>query len=393
MRGSERACAVVTERAPAVGTNDRAASPEEPARQPGLRTTTRIELPWRTIARILLVLAVLWLLYELRGFLLTFLIALLLTAAFDPPVRWLQRRGIPRSGAVGLVFLAFIAGIVGILLLLIPPLVDEARAVADRLPELVDKTRGILQNRYPSLYERLQNFAQNQADSGSVNIPVALPSIISVGAGIVTAISDLFVALVMTAYLLLDGRRIYRWSVRYLPDDQEAKVRQALPQISHVVAGYVAGQVLTSALFGIFAFTVLSIVGVPQAVFLAVLAAILDAVPIVGVAIATVPAALLALTGSVADAAIVVGAYIGYQQIENHYIVPKVYSGTLQISSFAVLVAVVIGGELLGILGALLALPIAAAIPVVERIWIGGGRPGPLAQPPDEGPPHDTVAG
>jgi predicted PurR-regulated permease PerM len=176
---------------------------------------------------------------------------------------------------------------------------------------------------------------------------------------------------VMTAYLLLDGQRIYRWCVRYLPDDQEAKVRQALPEISHVVSGYIAGQALTSLLFGTFAFLLLTALSVPQAIFLAVLAAVLDAVPTVGVAIATVPAALLALTQSFTTAIIVVAAYIAYQFIENHFIAPKVYSDTLKISPFAALVAVIVGGELLGVIGVLLALPIAAAIPVVERIWFG----------------------
>jgi predicted PurR-regulated permease PerM len=239
------------------------------------------------------------------------------------------------------------------------------------LPDLVERFRGILQSRYPSLYQRLQDFANRQAQGGSLNIPVSVPSIVSVGAGIVSGIGDFFVALVMTAYLLLDGQRIYRWCVRYLPDEQEAKVRQAIPEISHVVSGYLAGQVLTSLMFGIFSFLLLTVLGVPQAVFLAVLAAVMDAIPIVGVAIATVPAALLALTQSFTTAIIVVAAYIAYQQLENHVIVPKIYSETLNVSSFAVLVAVVIGGELLGIIGVLLALPIAAAIPVVERIWIG----------------------
>ncbi len=330
-----------------------------------------IDLSWRMIGKILLVLALLWLTYQLRGFLLTLFIALLLTAAFAPPVAWLQRRNIPRPGAVTLVFLAFLAFLAGILLLLIPPLIDESKELYKRLPGLVERTEGILRQRYPNLYQRLQDFADRQAEGGSVDIPISVPDILSVGVGIASGIGDLFVALVMTAYLLLDGQRVYRWSVRYLPDSQETKVRRAIPEISQVVSGYIAGQVLTSIMFGVFSFLLLTVLGVPQAIFLAVLAAIMDAVPIVGVAIATVPAALLAFTVSLTAAVIVVAAYIVYQQIENHVIVPKIYSDRLKISSFAVLVAVVIGGELLGILGVLLALPIAAAIPVVERIWIG----------------------
>jgi predicted PurR-regulated permease PerM len=109
---------------------------------------------------------------------------------------------------------------------------------------------------------------------------------------------------------------------------------------------------------------------VPQALFLALLAAAFDAVPLVGVFIATVPAVLLALTVSVPAAIIVLVAYVVYQQFENYVLAPRVYRGTLQISSFAVLIAVLVGAQLLGIVGALLALPVAAAIPVVEQIWI-----------------------
>jgi predicted PurR-regulated permease PerM len=198
--------------------------------------------------------------------------------------------------------------------------------------------------------------------------PVA--NIIAVGRSLFTGASNALLVLVMTAYLLSDGRRIYQWAVRYLPDDQEEKVRRALPEISHVVSGYVVGQLATSFLFGLFSFGILKAVGVPQALFLALIAALLDAVPIIGALIATVPAVLLALTVSPTAAIIVLVAYLIYQQIENYIIVPRVYRGTLQISSFAVLIAVLIGSELLGILGALLALPVAAAFPVVERIWI-----------------------
>jgi predicted PurR-regulated permease PerM len=363
---------MATEQAPPAATQDRGETVvSPPARGTRRAETIRLDLTWRMIGKILLVLALLWLLYQLRSFLLTFVIALMLTAAFAPPVGRLQRRGLPRSAAVAIVFLVFILCVAGILLLLIPPLVDESKDLYKRLPSLVERTRGILQSRYPSLYQRLQDFANREAQGGSLHIPVSVPTLLSVGVGIVSGIGDFVVALVMTAYLLLDGQRVYRWCVRYLPDKQEAKVRQALPEISHVVSGYLAGQVLTSLMFGIFSFLLLTALNVPQAIFLAVLAAVMDAIPIVGVAIATVPAALLALTQSFTTAIIVVAAYIAYQQLENHVIVPKIYSETLKVSSFAVLIAVAIGGELLGIIGVLLALPIAAAIPVVERIWIG----------------------
>ncbi len=334
------------------------------------RVIARMELPWRTIAKVIFTIAVLLLVVRLRSIILLFVISLLLTAALNPAVAWFQKRGLKRGVAVTVVLLGLLAFFALILLILIPPIVDETGKFVDDLPDYVDHTQGLLQSRYPSLYERLRNYAEQKAQNGGIPVDVPIPRLIAAGAGIVQGVSDTVIVFVITAYLLLDGQRIYRWLVRYLPDNQESKVRQAMPEISSVVSGYVVGQVLTSLLFGIYSFALLSILGVPQPLFLALLAAVLDAVPIVGVAIATVPTVLLALTVSIPAAIIVVVAYVLYQQVENYVIVPRVYRGTLQISSFAVLVSVIIGSELLGILGVLMALPIAAAIPVVERIWI-----------------------
>jgi predicted PurR-regulated permease PerM len=346
------------------------------------RVIARIELPWRTVVRVILILAIIWLIIRLWSILLLLLISLLLTAALNPAVVWLQRRGLKRSGAVSVVLLGVLAVFVIFLLLLIPPIVDETSKFIDDLPAYVERTRGLLQDRYPTLYARLEEYAQQQASGQGLAFDIPVPRILSAGAGIFQGISNTIVVLVITAYLLLDGGRIYRWSVRYLPDSQEVKVRRAMPEISSVVSGYVVGQIFTSLIFGIFAFIVLSIADVPQPLFLALLAAILDAVPIIGVFVATIPAFLLALTVSVPTAIAVLIAYVVYQQVENYVIVPRVYRGTLQISSFAVLVAVIVGGELLGIIGVLMALPIAAAIPVVERIWIDTApKPSSVAEP------------
>jgi predicted PurR-regulated permease PerM len=336
-------------------------------RLPILRTRTQIEIPMRTVARIILTLALIWLVGQLFSVILTFVIALMLTAALAPAVNWLEHRGVKRMLAVAITMLIMLAGIALLVFLLLQPVIDEGRQFADDFPSYVDKVSSRFDTSVPDLYDRIQETAKRLQANDLVG---PLANIIAVGRSLFTGASNALLVLVMTAYLLSDGRRIYLWAVRYLPDDQEEKVRRALPEISHVVSGYVVGQLATSILFGLFSFGVLKAVGVPQALFLALIAALLDAVPIIGALIATVPAVLLALTVSPTAALIVLIAYLAYQQLENYIIVPRVYRGTLQISSFAVLIAVLIGSELLGILGALLALPVAAAFPVVERIWI-----------------------
>jgi predicted PurR-regulated permease PerM len=336
------------------------------------RVATRIELPAKTIAKVILTLVIIWLLTKLWTILLLLFIAILLAAALNPPVRQLQRRGVPRTGAVAFVFLALFGCFALILLLVIPSLIDEGRQFTDELPSYVEKTQDILKDN-PDLYDRIQA----AANRGSADPSVVFSGFLAFSSGLISAVSNALIVVVLTIYILSDGQRIYAWCIRYLPEKQEDKLRRAIPEVSQVVSGYVVGQLITSALFGVYTFGVLSLMDVPQPLFLAILAAFADAIPIAGVLIATVPAVLLALTVSWEAAAIVFVAYLAYQQVENYVIVPRVYRGTLNVSSFAVLISVLVGGQLLGIIGVLLALPIAAAIPTIERIWIEeeGGPP------------------
>ena len=329
--------------------------------------TVRHEIPIRTIVTVLAVLAVLWLLAQLWTLLLSLFVALLLTAALDPPVSRLERRGVPRAASIA-IFVLTLAGIVaGIAVLVVPPLIEQGTQLAEAAPGYLERFRLFTQAN-PEVFTRVQ-----AAAAGSDADPQAVASrFLAAGTGLFRGISAFLIVLVMTAYLLADGERIYDWTVRYLPQDQRIRVRQALPEISRVVSGYLLGQLLTSLLFGVFTFVVLTALGVPQPLLLAILAAVADAIPVVGVVIATVPAVLLALTVSPLAAGIVLALYLAYQQVENYLIVPRVYRGTLELHPFAVLIAVLIGAQLLGILGVLLALPIAAAVPVIERIW--GGR-------------------
>ena len=331
---------------------------------------SRIEVPFRTIVKVILTLAVLWLLARLWSILLLLFIAVLLAAAIYPAVRRLERVGLPRTAAVAVVFVGLLVAIAGILGLLIPPLIDEGRAFAAELPNYVNDAERILE-RNPDIQQRLQE----AAEGGAADPSTIFGGFLTVGEGLVSGISNSLILLVLTIYILVDGERIYDWLVRYLPPDQRDKLDRAIPEVSRVVSGYVVGQLLTSAIFGVFTFTVLTILDVPQALFLAIIAAFADAIPIAGVFIATIPAVLLALTVSITTAVIVLVAYIAYQQVENYVIVPRVYKNTLQISSFAVLIAVLIGAQLLGIVGVLIALPLAAAVPVLEQIWIPDDHP------------------
>ena len=329
------------------------------------RTITDVELPVRTIVRVILVFVLLWLLGKLWDLMLLGLIALMFTAAIHPWAVRLQDRGWSRGRAVAVIMFAIVGVVILAVILIVSPLITEGRAFLDELPNQVDRLEDLVGSN-PELFQRLREAAENPGNAtGSVEGPAR-----QVGMSVVNLLTDALIVLVFTTYLLLDGNRIYRWCVRYLPQRHRRKLDRTIPEVSRVVSGYAAGQLMTSALFGLFAFVVLFSLGVPQPLFLAILAAIGDAIPIVGVTAVTIPTVLLALTVSPTTAIIVLAAYLIYQQIENYIVVPRVYKTTLNISSFAVLLAVLVGSALLGIVGALLALPIAAAIPVIEDIWL-----------------------
>jgi predicted PurR-regulated permease PerM len=346
----------------------------------------RLEVPPRTIATVAIGLLLIWLLIQLSSVLLQVFLALLLTAALDPLVTRLERRGWKRSTAVAALLILIFGTLLGVLALAVPAMVREAQQFANDLPTYVERTRPYFKN-HPEDFARLQDFANRRAQDPSLYLSHAE----AVGRGIVSAVTQLLLLITMTAYLLIaDGERTLFWIFRYLPVSQRPKIRQALPEISRVVSAYLVGQLITSALFAAFVLVVCLALGVPQPILLALLAFVADAIPIVGALIATAPAVLLALTVSPTAAAIVLVLYVVYQQFENHFIVPRVYKNALRMSSFGVLIAVAIGAQLLGIIGALIALPVAAAIPVIERIWREEQPPAPepaeigLAPPPWE---------
>ena len=338
-------------------------------------TITRIELPARTIFKVLVTLGVLWFLWTINGILLQLFVAALLAAAMYPPVQWMVRHGVKRPIAVISVLVVVLAALAGIIFVIAQPLIEQGQQLADDLPGYVDDAEAWFRTN-PDLYERIQA----AVSGGSASPSVLANGLLDIGIGTIGAISTAFIVLILAVYILLEGGRMMTWLTSDLGRFQQDRIFQLIPELVKVVSGYIVGQLITSALFGIFAFITLSILDVPQPLLLAIVAAFADAIPIVGVPIATIPAVLLGLTVSW-EAGLIVGiAYIAYQQLENYVIVPRVYQGTLQISSFAILLAVLVGTTLLGILGALLALPVAAAIPVIFRVWLGEELPGTLAR-------------
>jgi predicted PurR-regulated permease PerM len=192
----------------------------------------------------------------------------------------------------------------------------------------------------------------------------------SVTKSILTAVVATLTIIFMTFFMLLEGPAWMERVYGLLPEQSQPRWRRVGHDIYRTVGGYVTGNLLISLIAGVTSGLMLWIVGVPYAVVLGLLVALLDLIPLAGATIAAIVVVLVAIAASGATAAIIVGVFfLIYQQLENHIIQPLVYGRTVQLSPLAVLVSVLIGAQIAGVLGALAAIPIAGTLQVVLVDW------------------------
>jgi predicted PurR-regulated permease PerM len=339
------------------------------------RTSTVLSVLGITIA-VALLLQVVWI---ARQVLTWVLIAVFLALAMNPAVEWLQAHGLRRrSAATAVTFLLVLAGIVGIGALFVPTLVDEVNKFADATPGYVeDLTKGrgplgFLQEDY-HVVDRVRDAVE---EGGAASRVLGLSgTAIAITKGVLTAIVAVVTIAFMTFFMLLEGPT---WMERFyslLPADKQPRWRQIGRDIYRTVGGYVTGNLFISLIAGVSSTVLLLILGVPFAVALGLLVAILDLIPLAGATLAAIIVSTVAfLAEGWVKGAIVIVFFIVYQQLENHLIQPVVYSRTVQLSPLAILIAVLVGAELAGVLGALAAIPIAGTIQVVLLSWLGERR-------------------
>jgi predicted PurR-regulated permease PerM len=329
-----------------------------------------IEIPWRTIIRILATIGFLVLVTRISEVLFQIFLGFLLAAALFPVVWRLERRGVRRGIAVLIVLLGLVAGLALIIAAVLPPLVSQAADFWNNLPQHTREAFAWLQPREPELYDRIIEYVDQQTNSADVSaVDIDVESAISGGQTVFGVLAGIVTALAVGAFTLTTGDQALRSLGRILPEGQEAKVRRMVPEVTRVVSGYVIGQGINSSLFALFTFVVFTALDLPSPVVAAVIAFVLDAIPIVGATMATVIFAILALTVSTTAALIVIIACLIYQQFENYVTSPRVFGRTLNISPFTSLISVLIGSSLFGIPGVLLGPTVAALISAVIRVW------------------------
>ncbi|MCT9930821.1 AI-2E family transporter [Planotetraspora sp. A-T 1434] len=294
-------------------------------------------------------------------------LALFLAIGLNPAVEWLVRKGLPRWAAVSVIIVTTLALVGGFLALAIPALVEQGSQFAAQLPEYARS----MQDHHSllgSLNERfhLQQRLTELTSGGGTGISLAT-GILGAGRIVLSTAAAFFVVCVLMVYFLADLPRITKTLYRCVPYSRRARVTLITDEILTKVGAYVLGNLITSVIAGVATFVWLEIFGVPYAVLLGIFVALVDLIPVVGSSIGGLIVCLVALTVSVPVALATLGFYVAYRFVEDYLIVPKVMGKAVEVPGVVTVLAVLIGGTLLGMIGALIAIPVAAAVRLFLR--------------------------
>jgi len=322
----------------------------------------------RVMATVILLLLFIALLNKLASALVIVFVAFFLALALNAPVHWLANKmpGKKRGSRVlgtSIAFLIVVAIIAGFIALLAPSAVRETSNFVQSVPGLVESVRdenssiGHFVQQY-DLQDDIDDFTSSIADSAKSSTGKIFSSI---GAGIVTTLTTL----VLTFMMLVEGPRWVQLAKRLLPKEKRQNAIRVIGEMYGVIRGYVNGQVTLAAIAAVLILPVMLIMGVPYAGALAVIVFIAGLIPMLGHYIGATIVTLVALTNSWVSAVVVLGYYILYQQIENYAVQPRVQASSTNMSPLLVFLAVVLGANFSGLLGALVAIPIAGCLRIL----------------------------
>ena len=331
--------------------------------------------PARSIVRIVLIVVCvsisLYLIYLLRKPIGWILIATFVAVALAGPVNWLNRR-MRRGFAIAIVYVGLLLVPIGLMALIVPPLITQANEFAQNLPEYSRDVQEFVQDnrRLRNLNEdyKITEKLQQEADKLPGRLGGAAKVLGDVGFGLVNSVFALLTILVLTAFMLGSGRRWVDAALAHQPRARADRLRRSLDHMSSAVSGYVAGALTIAFIAGSLAYIVLLILGVPFRAPLAVMVGLSSLIPLVGATIAAVIVGVVTLFTDFPTATIVWTIWaIGYQQLENNLIQPQIQKRTVNVHPFITIVAVLFGSTLIGVLGAIVAIPIAASIQILVR--------------------------
>src|SRR4051794_18750087 len=337
-----------------------------------LAASARVVL--RTVLIIVAVVLCLYLIYLLRRPIGLLAAAAFIAVALSGPVNYLDRR-MRRGFAITIVYFGLLLLPVGLGALVIPPVVSSVETFAQNAPQYANDARDFIEKNKTlrGLQDKYDIAGQLQKKAGDLpgKVGDAASVLGDIGLGLVNSLFKLVTILILTAFMLGSGRSWVDGFLRWQPPARAARIRRISERIATAVGSYVAGALLQAVIAGVTSYIVMAILGIPFRGPLAVLIALLDLIPLVGATIGAVIVGVVTLFVDFPTATIIWVIWsIVYQQVENTVIQPRIQQRAVDVQPFVVLVAVLFGSTLLGVIGALVAVPLAASLQIVVREWM-----------------------
>jgi predicted PurR-regulated permease PerM len=314
---------------------------------------------------------IVWCAFLVRDVLLIIYVSGLLAIGFSPIIRLIERqkvlpigtRRLPRWLAILVLYLTIIGTLTGVGFMVMPPLIEQSQQLVKALPEMFNRVQDFLIAK--GLLSEHLSWQEAVAKAPSGGSGEAVGTVLGAVAGVVGGLVGLLTILILTFYILVDADDLRDTMLRLFAPRERARVAAASRDITVKVSAWLGGQLLLGGIIGATSAIGLWLLGIPFFYVLALISGIGELIPVVGPILAAIPAVAVAATVSLNKVLLVVVFFIIQQQFENHVLVPKVMERQVGVSAVTVIVALLIGGKLLGIIGAILAVPSAAILQVV----------------------------
>lgn len=328
----------------------------------------QINIKTTTLLKVMAILAVVWFMWLVRDILALLFVALFLAAVMHPAARWGAKHKIPKGLMVIVIYLVFFAVAIVSSALIVPPLVQQIQQVGG-ISQIIGSSLHVLS----SIVETLRSFSEQHGLVG--NVTEGLASLVGqlsrAGGGLVETLTALFggiiglvIVLVMAFYMVVEDREAISLFHNFMPRSYQEISAAILSQVEEKMGYWLYGQIFLSVFMGILYYVGLLILGVPSPLALALFGAFTEFIPYLGPMLGGIPIIIVALSVSPVKALLVLGFMILMQQLENQILVPKVMQRAVGINPIVSIVAVLVGAKLFGIVGVLLAIPVATALSV-----------------------------
>lgn len=320
--------------------------------------TQKIDISHKTIIFITLFVLGLWIIYLIRDLLIILFISAIFVSALSPIVRFFTRLKFPKAVSITLTYIIIVMIVAGLIWGIMPPLVEQSSRMVATIPSLVGQ---------------FFNITNIDASVFSSEISSISKNLFSITISIFDNLLTIVFLMVLTFYMLLEKDKLEN-RIAALFKKREERVRKLIVKIEEKLGAWLQGQLILSLVIGTLSYIGLTILGIPFALPLAIIAGILEVIPVIGPIISAIPAIFLAFTVSPILSVIVAVMYLVIQQLENHLIVPQVMRRAVGLNPLIVILAIAIGSRLLGISGALLAVPLSVVIQIIATEIIEGEK-------------------